>query len=689
MNEELVEFHRELIADIQGDADANGLMTVEAFFEKTGEILADAGELVTADRCYFKAPSPKTVRVDGYGGDPREAEGVLSLIICDFTLGEEPEPLVGSEIKKLLRSLVEFVTLARKREFRDSLEETSRGFGLADLIHTTWKEIVKIKLVLVTNRINRSKVDALPVGSIGDVPVTYNVWDLQRLHRYIRSGQSREELVVDFKGDFGGSVPVLKASFAGAPFESYLAVIPGSQLAELYERWDARLLEANVRSFLQARGKVNRGIRDSIRDTPEMFFSYNNGLTATAEEVTVEEAPEGLRMVSARNLQIVNGGQTTASVHAARKLEQLKNVFVQMKLTIVPPDRSEDIVPRISEFANSQNKVNAADFFANHPFHVRIEQFSRTVLAPAGSDQYRETKWFYERARGQFPEARSKTTGAERKKFDAEYPRNQYFTKTDLAKFENSWRGKPELVSCGAQKNFSAFARTIGEEWTKDESRFNEIWYKRLIAKAIIFRALEALVPQQPWYEGGYRANIVTYAIAKVAHDAEDRRQVVDLDAVWKAQAISPALQDALLLAAAAANEVITHPPEGIRNMSEWAKKQGCWGRLKGMTLEYADTFDAVLIDPDDAKSVVRTARQSAQLSSGVEAQKEVFAAGASYWSALMAFGQSRRALPPKELGILQICAAIPARIPTERQCAVALAVRQKLIEAGFVMEPA
>lgn len=681
--DDLVEFHRELIADIQGDADAMGLITVEAFFEKFGEILADAGELVTADRTYYETSSPKPARVDGYGGDPRESDGVLSLIICDFHLSDEPQTMVADDIKKMLKRLVEFVSLARKREFRDSLEETSAGYGLADLISTTWKDITKIKLVLMTNRINRSKVDALPVGQIGDIPVTYNVWDLQRVQRYIMSGQSREELIVDFKEKFGGSVPVLKASFPGAPLESYIAVLPGKQLADIYEQWDARLLEANVRSFLQARGKVNRGIRDTINLNPSMFFSYNNGLTATAEEVTIEETPQGSRMVSARNLQIVNGGQTTASVHAARKSEHLENVFVQMKLTIVPPDLSEEIVPKISEFANSQNKVNAADFFANHPFHIQMENYSRTVLAPAGDDQYRETKWFYERARGQFADARSKLSVAERKKFDAEYPRSQYFTKTDLAKFENSWRGKPEIVSCGAQKNFSSFAKIIGDEW-KEDGRFDEIWFKRLVAKAIIFRAVEALIPQQEWYEGGYRANVVTYAIAKVANDAEERNEVVDLDAVWRAQRISQPLQDALLVAAHAAHDVITNPPEGIRNMSEWAKKQGCWGRLKGMALEYADSFDLVLIDPDDAKTVVRTARKTKQLTNGVEAQRAVIEAGAPYWEMLLTWGQARKALTPKEAGIINVCASVPSKIPTGPQSAYAIDIRDRLIELGF-----
>lgn len=682
--DDLVEFHRQFIADMQGDADAKGLMTVEAFFERTGEILSEAGEIVTADRCYFETSAPKPSRVDGYGGDPRESDGVLSLIICDFHIGDEPQTILGDEIKKLLRRLVEFVALARKRDFRASLEETSAGFGLAELIATTWKDVIKVKLVLVTNRINKSKVDALPVGTIAEVPVTYNVWDINRLERFIRSGQSREDLLVDFQEKFGGSVPVLKASFPGATLESYIAVIPGKQLAAIYDKWEARLLEANVRSFLQARGKVNQGMRDTIRNNPEMFFSYNNGITATAESVAVDETPDGLRMVSARNLQIVNGGQTTASVHAARMLPQIDGVFVQMKLSIVPPALSEEVVPKISEFANSQNKVNAADFFANHPFHIRMEQFSRTVLAPAGDDQYRETKWFYERARGQFPEAKAKLSGSERKKFDAEYPSPQYFTKTDLAKFENSWRGVPETVSCGAQKNFSSFARTIGEEWTKDDKKFDEIWFKRLIAKAITFRTVETLVPKQDWYEGGYRANIVTYALAKVAHDAEERQQVVDLDMVWRAQAASQSLQDALMVAARAANDVITHPPDGIRNMSEWAKKQGCWGRLKGMTLDYDPSFERALTDPGQAQSVVRAARQSAQLSTGVEAQKEVFALGSKYWDTISSWGQSRRLLPPKEAGILQTCASIPLRIPSERQCIIALGIRSRLEEAGF-----
>lgn len=682
--EELAEFHRELIADVQGDADVMGLLTAEAFLEKIGEILDEAGEISSLDLCYFDGSHDrKPLHVDGFSWDASDEEGVLSLVICDFTLSDDPEIILKKDINSLLTRLVNFTVAAKTRDFREGLEETSKGYFLSDLITRSWTKLNKIKLILVTNRINKSKTDAQPVGSIGGIPVTSNVWDLSRIQRYVSSGQTREDLVIDFAEEFGGAIPVIKASFEGAPFESYIAVVPGTELAAIYDKWGARLLEANVRSFLQARNKVNRGIRDTIRDQPEMFFSYNNGLTATAESVEIAEMGEGCFLMSANNLQIVNGGQTTASIHAAKKLapEQLKNVFVQMKLTIVPPEKAEEIVPRISEFANSQNKVNAADFFANHPFHVRMEEFSRRVLAPAGDSQYRETKWFYERARGQYADERGRRTVGDRKRFDAEFPRSQFFTKTDLAKFENSWRCKPHIVSLGAQKNFGELAKAVGSEWNTSGEKFDEVWFKRLVAKAIVFKNLERLVPAQPWYSGGYRANIVTYAFAKVVHDAEQKKRVIDLDQIWRLQRVPANIEKACLVAAEAANAVITDPPAGVRNMSEWAKKQACWSQLAGKTLEYEADFQDALIDPEEARAYKKDQKRQRDTLTAIDAQTEVVQLGGDYWSKVLAFGNSIGKLNPKEHGILSVCAQIPNKVPSEKQCLAAIEIVNRLEE--------
>jgi hypothetical protein len=594
---ELQEFHQQLIAEIQGDADGLGLVTVEAFFEKVGEFLTEAGELYGADRAFYEGTiSGKPARVDGYGGDPRESDATLSLILCDFEITKDVRTIRKNRLTVLVNSVHRFLFESLKPEFRDKLEETSSGFGLADLIATTWDEVEKIKLIIVSNADSRIRADAHTVTNFEGRPLTFSLWDLKRLKQYVEQGQERVNVVIDFENEFGGGIPLLAASDGTSSLESYLAVIPGRQLSDLYDKWGARLLEANVRSFLQARNKVNKGIRDTIRDHPHMFFSYNNGLCATAESIEVQKTDNGLQLVRAESLQIVNGGQTTASIHAARKTfqEQLQQVRVQMKLTIVPREQSEQIVPRISEYANSQNKVNLADFFSNHPFQIRVEELSRRILS-RGADGYRDTKWFYERARGQYADERGRRTPAERKAFDAEFPRAQLFTKTELAKFENTWACLPHIVSLGAQKNFSDFAARTGKSWSNAESDFNEAWFKRAIAKAIVFKTTEKLVSDANWYEGGYRANIVTYAIAKLVQDATKLKLNVDLDAVWLRQEVSQGLKRLLLTAAKGAQEVITHPPEGVRNFSEWAKKEMCWKWLAEKNLEYGADLELVL----------------------------------------------------------------------------------------------
>lgn len=346
---DLEEFHHQLIADIQGDADVLGLVTVEAFFEKVGDLLTEAGELDGANRAYFEGGGASNpMRIDGYGGDPRDGDGVLSIVLCDFELSDEVRVQNKDQIQRLLQRLYRFVVSSLKTDFREQLEETSAGFGVADLIATTWKDVEKVKLIIVTNADFRARADAANVKDLDGRPVTLSVWDLKRLKQYMEQGQARANLIIDFDRDFGGGVPLLAASGSDSALESYLAVIPGKQLAAIYDKWGPRLLEANVRSFLQARGKVNQGIRNTIRDEPHMFFSYNNGLSATADAIEVEQTDLGLRLVRADNLQIVNGGHAreTDPQEAAARLGCPGTDASDRRLTPFPdPDR---VVPAVA-----------------------------------------------------------------------------------------------------------------------------------------------------------------------------------------------------------------------------------------------------------------------------------------------------------------------------------------------------
>jgi hypothetical protein len=636
--EEIVEFNRTLVAEISEAAGEAAIPAREVFFERMAARLEAEGEIETAEYIAFEGSfSGKTLRIDGIGGDPRDSDGILSVMICSFSESGQPQSMNAGDSKKLFTHLINFVTALRRPEFRQSLASEQPVAGQAAMLSACWANVTKIKLILITNAVYSARTDAVLAGKIDGIPVTYNIWDLGRFHRFEESGQSREKIMVNFRDEFGEAVPALAAYNDGAEFDTYLMVIKGSQLARIYDKWGARLLESNVRSFLQARGSVNQGIRDTIKDKPSMFFSYNNGLSATADTVDTETGSEGLKLVTATNLQIVNGGQTTASLHAALRLtpENLERVYVQMKLTVVPPDSSEVVVPNISKFANSQNKVSAADFFSNHAFHMRMEDYSRRILAPAAEGTNRETKWFYERARGQYLVERAKRSQAEKRRFDIEYPKAQYFTKTDLAKVEFSFRLRPDIVSKGAQKNFAAFAGEIGEEWRRSDRKFDETWYRRLIGKLIVFKELEKAIPKQSWYPGGYRANIVTFAIAKLVDDADKKERLIDLDDVWKNQTVSTDLMDSLLRSAEAAAHVIIHPESGIKNVTEWAKKQGCWGAVRREESEYEDGFSDITVKPEEANSVTREVRRDAALTTGIEAQVKVVELGGKFWTRL------------------------------------------------------
>ncbi len=678
------EFAHEFLQDVLAESDADEQFVEDVFFQKSCEQLMEAGELDAADRVLFRSPA-RGIRVDGYGGDPAEAAGTLNLIILDFHPALEIGRLTGTEMDAAFRRLSNYLRQALDERWRDALEETSPAFGLADLIAQRWRSIARVRFLLVSNRELSERVDGRPAADIEGRQVTYSVWDIRRLHGQATVGYGREDIEIDLVEDFGGALPILPAQQSEADHESYLAVVPGQVLAEIYDRWGARLLEQNVRVFLQARGKVNRGIRATLENEPSMFFAYNNGITATAEQI--ETANEGgqLLLRGLRNFQIVNGGQTTDSIHVAklRKLD-LARTFVQMKLSVVTPERATELVPRISEYANSQNRVSAADFFANHPFHVRIEGFSRRIHAPSPDGTFRQSKWFYERARGQYADARANITPAQRRKFDLENPRNQLFTKTDLAKFLNVWKGRPHEVSLGAQKNFAAFARRVGQAWRKSPDDFNETWYRVAVAKAIIFKSTERIVSALAWYQGGYRANIVAYTIAKVAHDVADQRRAVDFELIWRRQSQGAALDKAVASVAERVYEVLIQPPPGISNVTEWAKKQACWERVRNLAVEWPEGFVEELLSAQEQRDTARTARREQRELNGIEAQIAVVNAGGRFWSDALAWGQERRLLTETETRILGGAARVPNRTPTDKQSSRVIEILGKLQSEGY-----
>ena len=684
MDDALGVFHFELLQEVHVSADAEGEFLEDSFFDYFCGQLIEAGEIDTADRVHYRAP--RGMRIDGYAGDPQDSDGILTLLIVDFDQSEGLNTLTATEMNAIFKRASNFLSRSLVPNFSRSLEETSPVFGLANLIETRWNTVAKIRLLLISNRVLSERVDGRVEEELQGIPITYNVWDLGRLHRFVSSGQNREDIEIDLAKEFGGPLKVLPADEQKG-YKAFLAVIPGLQLAKIYDRWGARLLEQNVRVFLQARNKVNRGIRITLENTPGLFFAYNNGITATATEIETIQSNQGLELTKLRNFQIVNGGQTTASIHlgSRNKNVDLSNVFVPMKLSVVEPKQAEDIVPKISEFANSQNRVNAADFFSNHPYHIRIEEFSRRIYVPSPEGSFRESKWFYERARGQFQDTKAARKESERRRIDLEFPRRQMFTKTDLAKFINVWDAQPHIVSRGAQKNFADFAKRIGKEWDRKSEIFNESYYRQLVSKAIVFRKLEQLVMKQTWYGGGYRANVVAYAISKLALDIKQLRASVNFERIWRVQGTFPELDAGLLISAEAVHDIITDIPPNIsnRNVTEWAKQQACWNRVQKLVLNWPQIFLESLIPEEELVEQRKSAIKNQKELNGIEAQTAVVAAGGEFWTEVKQWGEMESLLSFKEASILDLAARVSHRIPTEKQCLVAMSTLRNLQSEG------
>lgn len=692
MNEktELHEFAMDFIQNIAGTADSEGELIENTFFEEFSEHLMAAGELDSADRAYHESDQTLGVRIDGYGGDPLESSGVLCLIIMDCDTSGDVSTLNRGEMERILNRPVRFLEKALDAKWRESLEESGPGYGLASMIARRWDDIRSVRVILITNRELKLRVDGMEAREIQERNVAFNVWDIIRLWKFIKSGQTREEMVINLEADFDGSVPIILASGGVTKQESYLGVLPGVTLAKIYDKWGARLLEQNVRVFLQARGKVNKGIRDTLANNPEMFFAYNNGITCTAESIEIDRKNGQPMLTNVTNFQIVNGGQTTASIHTAYLDEvDISDVHVQMKLSVVQAEEAEDIVPKISEYANTQNRVQAADFFSNHPFHVRIEEFSRKIFAPSPEGAFKQSKWFYERARGQYADARAHLTKAERRKFDQENPRTQLLAKTDLAKHQKVWWKNPEHVHLGAQKNFAHFAREIGERWESNQNNFNEGYFKEAVAKTIIFKSTEKMVSSQPWYGGGYRANIVAYSISKLASLVEDRKRAVDFSLIWNRQVVGPGINKILEIIAKEVLDVLLDTPPTVKNVTEWAKNQACWEKVRKLKIDWISELDDETIPLEEQKSRKAGDRREQRTAEGIDAQAKVVKAGQGFWEQLLKWAQKESPLSEKERGIFQVVIQMDTtgKPPSEKQAKALLEFYERMREMGYNVE--
>lgn len=598
------------------------------------EYMEDNGEVNAPEICSFQKTR---VRITAYDyNDEAESLDLFYLVKADTLLGK----VNNSKVEQGFNYLMAFYREAMNGQLFKNTDVSASDeiVEVAKLVQSTKGQINQLRIYVITDGLtDPSAIPASVESEDGDYVIEFNVWDIQRVYQQHNIRAGKEKVEIDFPTAYNTELQCLQMSEQNPFVDAYLAIIPGITLAKIYKKYQQVLLEKNVRTFLQFKGKVNKEIRKTLRTAPDMFFSYNNGISTTASEIETKEIDGMLYITRLYDWQIVNGGQTTASIAASLsdKEVDLTKVYVPMKVSVIrDTDNCDEIVKSISTSANSQTAIKNSDFSANDPYLVDLEKFSRTEWVPNGNNKP-VCKWYFERTRGQYLDQLAQLNGFNEKSFKIEYPKKQKVTKTDIAKYEAAWKQRPYDVCWGAEQNYKRFVADIKRE----KPTISPIYFKNLIAKGILFNSIDAIVKSKNL--GGYKAHMNAYLLAAVSFLSGGN---LDLTYIWENQKVQHEVLNKVEELVPMIWEHIIGGASGKQaaNPAEWAKRPDCWNKLK-LKLNELSKFNEDLMQPDtnDDGAYLNETQQS-RISEAESYEP-------NYWFGLANWAKTRNLLTPIE----------------------------------------
>lgn len=649
----------------------------------------------------------KKISLDGYCFD--DTDSSLILFITDYTENFDEMILNNDIIQRAYTTLWNFVVASIDGVLENYTEDTEAiriSKNICYHLKNTdpERQLQRLKLFILSNRCSSTRKKSFFMKSdfMEKIDISYQIWSLERFFSNDSSGKERETITIDFKNDCNleHGISYIKANVSSLEkYISYLCIIPGKTLARIYHQHGSVLLEQNVRAYLGARSKINSGMLRTIRYTPERFFIYNNGISATGNSVTFEKDEDGNEFISSiTDMQIINGGQTTASLYNAYMnygKDSLDNVFVQMKLTVIKHEEDyDDMVENISKYSNSQTTVRPGDFFSVHPFHRKFEQLSRSTPANKPGYASKDVYWFYERTRGQYNQQTFKSSPIDKKHFQEKFPKSNIIKKEELAKYYMTMEKKPYIVSKGASKCMSEFATYADNLFNSDvdHTKINKDFYKRCVCYAIIFRETDYLVAHSSWYTvNGFKNVIVPYAIARVLHSVPKDKEL-DFDLIWKNQTMYPALYEAIKLAANEAHRFFSMVPNG-GIVTEFAKKEQAWQMFSNNEIVFSNDFYEKLESTSYMKEKQHSERKDEILRTEVNHTTEMLSYGKEYWTELLNEAREKRLISPSESDLLSMMANIDinnyrTKLPSAKQFALIWKIKTDLEDKGIITLP-
>lgn len=560
------------------------------FSEIVMQHLSEVGMTFDPEPCHFQAKiGNANLRLSGFSISDEADQ--IDLFVSLYSGVEELESVPDSETKAAAEQCLRFLSKCADGKLLSSMDESNDAYQLALNINQHYAELDQIRIYVLTDRVAKSK--HFQVREISGKTVKLEVVDIERLHRHWSEGKPRDEVIVNFEEMSGGPLPCIWIP-GDDQCDYALTAFPGEALRFIYEKYGARILEANVRSFLGAPKKTkNAGIGMTLKTRPEKFIAYNNGIVVVADEVGLRQTEDGGNgILWLKGLQIVNGGQTTATIYFIKKKDpdvDLSQVRVPAKVILIKnlgPIDEESLISDISRFANTQNAVKLSDLSANKKYHVELEKIANSTYCPDGV-----SRWFYERASGSYNTLmlRDGSTPAKRRQLRDAIPPARRITKTDLAKYLHAWAQKPHSVSRGSQKNFEEFMAPFNEaDGTEAQPLPELVDFKRMIAQAIIYKKAQKAIDSEKANIPAFRANVIAYTVSLLSNLLGES---FNLDRVWLAQDISPQLREQLKIWALEVNDVLHRTAMG-RMISEWAKKPECWEAVREAT--YAAPMEGI-----------------------------------------------------------------------------------------------
>jgi len=605
MDNQFEVFVNDFSADISAlvYSDGEGAIYEDKFTEYCLETLESIGETEGSQRCLYNVPLSQggvdwkinayCLRDESKNEKKQIIYETIDIFVSIFDIEGYNTTISKDEINKAINQFKRFLNGSLKGHI-NYIDPASKE--LNEFIKTLSRQaldIDRINFFILTNGKCNVHTDEITIKGFEEIGIYCQIWDITRFYKLYHSNSKREPIEINFEefssGEYNG-IDCLLAPTIDKDYQCYLAIMPGKILSKLYKEYSSRLLESNVRAFLQQNGKINKGISDTIKDVKKnpMFLPYNNGLSATAESV-VTSIVDGKNLITRiTDFQIVNGGQTTASLFHTEKKHKadLSNIYVQMKLTVIRDVEKKNIeVPNISRFANSQNKISELDLSSNNPYFIKIEELSRKKYVTSIENRSQQILWYFERVAGQYKEALNKLTPSQQKAFKEKNPTSNKYVKSDIAKFINLWELEPHYVAQGSQKNFIQYTKKIND-LVKKGVMPGENFYKKLIGNAILFNCVDKLFGRKNIDAIG-DTNLKSFSVAYTIsffHYLTDNR--LDLWKIYTDQQIDNKLQIFLKdLLVYVYNHLIKNSNNTL--LSEYAKRESSWNTLKNSDYKF------------------------------------------------------------------------------------------------------